>query len=250
MSRIRTIKPEILTDEKAACLSHAAWRLWVSMWPLADDTGRLPAHVNQLAAQVFWGRPETDTQAALAELVEVGLVTTYIVRGQQYALINGFVKHQRINRPSGPKYPAPDDDGSVHALLTDGSVNDSVSDHGVLTRPVPAVVAAPRKAPPPRCAFDFETIYRQYPRKSGKRLGLIKAANRITTEEAYQALRSAVERMADGWRGASREQLKFCPYWSSFITQERWRDDELPMPDGRPTNDGGPTALPAGVQRW
>jgi hypothetical protein len=116
MGRIRTIKPEILTDEKSAALSHPAWRLWVSMLVLADDAGRLPAAAGLLGGQVFWGQP-ADVQAALNELAGVGLIKLYAVRGQQYALINGFAKHQKIDRASGPKHPGPEqaDEGSSNA---------------------------------------------------------------------------------------------------------------------------------------
>jgi hypothetical protein len=118
MSRIRTIKPEVLSDEKAAHLTHEAWRLWVSMWVIADDAGRLPASPGFLAGQVFWGCP-ADAEAALAELVSAGLVMTYSVKNETYAVIAGWSKHQRINRPSGPKYPEPQGPDPV---VTDTSV--------------------------------------------------------------------------------------------------------------------------------
>lgn len=124
--RIRSIKPEILTDEKAAGLSHEAWRLWVSMFVLADDAGNLPASPRLLAAQVFWARP-ADVAPALAELVEVGLISLYQVHGQQFATICGFARHQKINRPSGAKYPSPVTP-DPHGALSEPSV----SLHGAL----------------------------------------------------------------------------------------------------------------------
>jgi hypothetical protein len=104
--RIRTIKPEILTDSKAARLSHEAWRLWVSSWVMADDAGRLPGSPELLRASVFWGR-EGDLERALDELQAAGLVTRYRVHGEPYLAINGWAKHQRINRPSGARCPSP-----------------------------------------------------------------------------------------------------------------------------------------------
>lgn len=111
--RIRTIKPEILTDAVAAGLSHAAWRLWVSMWCLADDHGRLPAAPTLLAAQVFWAQT-TPIDPLIAELTEAGLIETYVVRRQTFCRVLGWQKHQKIDRPSGAKFPGPDesDEGS------------------------------------------------------------------------------------------------------------------------------------------
>ena len=51
--RIRSIKPELLEDEKAAALSDAAWRLFVSSWLLADDYGCFRAGPRYLAALVW-----------------------------------------------------------------------------------------------------------------------------------------------------------------------------------------------------
>ena len=123
--RIRSIKPEILSDRKAAKLSHAAWRLWVSCWVQADDEGRLPADPDQLRARVFWGCA-ADIMLCLTELQDARLIEPYTVNGDIYIAIPNFRKHQKINRPSGAKYPAPE---GPHSFLTE----DSVRAHGGVT---------------------------------------------------------------------------------------------------------------------
>lgn len=122
MGRIRSIKPEILTDAKACRLSDAAWRLWVSTWVLADDLGRCPADPWILGGQVFPQRALTEVSGALSELSSSGLVRCYEVNGDAYLEISGFTRHQKINRPSGPKFPAP----------SGGFTEPSVSPHGAL----------------------------------------------------------------------------------------------------------------------
>ena len=132
--RIRTIKPEVLDDPVAAHLSSDAWRLWVSTWVLADDAGNLPAPRRLLETRVFWAyeRPP-DVDLLLSELATSkgedgkGLVFLYEVRGQRYLHITGFRSHQKINRPSGPKYPRPDDPSAV--AITQLSGQSSVSHH-------------------------------------------------------------------------------------------------------------------------
>jgi len=113
--RIRSIKPEILSDAKAARLSDRAWRLWVSMWILCDDCGLLPADADYLGSQVFWGTADRSAARGLAELVKVGLVQLYVVNGQQFGKICGWSKHQKIDRPSGPKFPAPTEESRTLA---------------------------------------------------------------------------------------------------------------------------------------
>lgn len=107
--RIRSIKPEILDDEKAAQLSDIAWRLWVSSWLLADDHGRFRASPMFLHAQAFWGRPRTVTEVegAIGELHDSGLIQVYVVNAQVYAAIPNWSRHQRIDNAAKPRCPEP-----------------------------------------------------------------------------------------------------------------------------------------------
>lgn len=119
MGRIRTIKPEVLLDRKAATLSNEAWRLWVSCWVIADDCGRLPADPKLLAGQVFWAHenPFDEASRALASLRESSMVEIYEVNGESFMQIRGWRKHQKIDRPSGPRFPGPDDGLSAQQSL-------------------------------------------------------------------------------------------------------------------------------------
>ncbi len=108
--RIRTIKPELLDDEKAAALSDAAWRLFVSSWLLADDHGRFRAGARYLAAQVWQdtGREAVAAQA-LAELAQAGRIRAYKVGGDTYAEIPTWARHQRIDNAGRERIPRPED---------------------------------------------------------------------------------------------------------------------------------------------
>lgn len=106
--RIRTIKPELLEDEKAAALSDAAWRLFVSSWLLADDHGRFRAGSRYLAAQVWQDTGRAQLAAdALAELATAGRVRVYQVDGDTYAEIPTWGRHQRIDNAGREIIPPP-----------------------------------------------------------------------------------------------------------------------------------------------
>lgn len=109
--RIRTIKPEILEDEIAAALSSDAWRLWVGMWLICDDYGRLRGEPRRLAASVFWGCPhKVDISAALGELETTKRIVRYLVNGQHHIEIQNWSKHQRIDNASKTfKLPGPNE---------------------------------------------------------------------------------------------------------------------------------------------
>ena len=98
--RIRTVKPEFWSDEKTGTLSMPAALLFLAMFNVADDKGRLRGVPSLLKAQAFPYRPEVDIEAALGELLAKKLVRPYQARGQAYLEITNFLKHQVINKPS------------------------------------------------------------------------------------------------------------------------------------------------------
>lgn len=122
--RIRTIKPEWLEDEKLAALSDEARLLSVALLLLADDHGRGRASPLYLASRVWCYGDASETLAkvsrGLRELAAAGYATFYKVKGQQYFAIRNWTKHQRVDKPSKPRVPGPEqrDDG-------DGSPPDS-----------------------------------------------------------------------------------------------------------------------------
>lgn len=106
--RIRTIKPELLTDAKAARLSDAAWRCFVSCWLLADDYGRLAGDSMIVGGMVFPARPLKVDQA-LDEVTAAGMISRYVVRGQTYIQITNWAKHQRIDNAGKARCPGPEE---------------------------------------------------------------------------------------------------------------------------------------------
>lgn len=106
--RIRTLKPELLTDAKAARLSDSAWRLFVSCLLLADDFGRFAGDPVIVGGQVFPTKP-AKAEAAIVELVKAGMLLAYQVRGQAYLAIANWTKHQRIDNAGKQRCPGPEE---------------------------------------------------------------------------------------------------------------------------------------------
>lgn len=114
MARIRSIKPEILEDEKTAPLSDAAFRLFTSMIFLADDHGNVRADARWLQGQVWWAHREPPQVAAiLREVYDAQLIQVYGVRGGVYAHLLGWEKHQRIDNAGKPRVPLPTDPEAI-----------------------------------------------------------------------------------------------------------------------------------------
>ena len=139
MSRIRTIKPEILEDEKTAQLDHLSWRVFVSLIILADDYGNGRADHRWLAGQITWATDDdaNDIREALARLsrdsregARDSLVVLYRVSGQAYYAVRQWARHQKVDKPGKPRVPGPemaDPKEPKHAISTtcEGSSRES-----------------------------------------------------------------------------------------------------------------------------
>jgi hypothetical protein len=64
--RIRTIKPELLEDDKTARLSHEEWRTFVSLLLIADDHGNCRANPKYLDGAIFHSR---ESREGLANII-------------------------------------------------------------------------------------------------------------------------------------------------------------------------------------
>ncbi|ODT01557.1 MAG: hypothetical protein ABS52_16570 [Gemmatimonadetes bacterium SCN 70-22] len=98
MPRIRSIKPEMFSDEKLAPLPVITRFVFVGLIAMADDAGRLLDNLKIIDAFLF---PETSETArrSLDELSSKGLIrrgTT--ASGQKIVEIVNWRKHQRIDR--------------------------------------------------------------------------------------------------------------------------------------------------------
>jgi hypothetical protein len=116
MARIRTIKPEWLEDELISRASPEARVMSVALILLADDYGNGRAAQPELSFRVFPPRDNSPEalqrvsrigQEALLELLGLGFVQLYQVRGQHYYRLPGWDKHQKVNHPGKPQVPAP-----------------------------------------------------------------------------------------------------------------------------------------------
>lgn len=117
MPRIRTLKPEILEDQKTAALDDTSWRVFVSLIILADDYGNGRADPRWLSGQILWmqgDRSKTmrETLATLSRDSREGardsLITLYEVHGQPYFSIRQFKRHQKVDHPGKPRVPGPE----------------------------------------------------------------------------------------------------------------------------------------------
>ena len=123
MARIRSIKPEYWDDRKLArCASRDARLLYIALWNLADEHGRLNGDPQWIKGQVFPYDNDLDS-SAVAKLLEelqapaLGAVIAYEVDGDPYLFLPKLARHQRLEpekvrsrlpAPPDPSGPEPD----------------------------------------------------------------------------------------------------------------------------------------------
>jgi len=235
MSRIRTIKPQLLSDEKTAALSHEGFRLFIGVVLLADDHGNLPGHPKWLETGVFWyQRPKQGIERVLAELVRAGFVATYEVRGQRYIAIRGWKKHQRVTHIGAPQYPLPSD---PEAKPIDGNYSDSRNPHETFTRlsrNTPESFSPEKeKEKEKECAsaseFDLEALYALYPRKRGRQKGLKALARLVKTPEDHERMRERILAFRAECEAKATPQ-QYIPHFSTWVNERRDLDEPELLP--------------------
>ncbi|WP_405931532.1 hypothetical protein [Streptomyces sp. NBC_00827] len=115
MARIRTIKPEAFASESLAAVSLTAERTFFGLLTQADDHGRFRDQPAVITGLLWSLRPEhgpVDVEDDLTQLAAAHLICRYEGDdGKRYLHIVTWRQHQKINRPSGVRFPAcPDHD--------------------------------------------------------------------------------------------------------------------------------------------
>jgi hypothetical protein len=206
--RIRSIKPEILEDAKTAGLDDHAWRLFVSLWMLADDYGGFHCHnERQVHGSVFWGTETTpaDTSAALARLSRDSLVTLYEVRGQRYGKITNWEKHQRVDHPGKPRVPQMTDPEAVVIRIGRGAVHGTSRDSRETLAPDPdpdlrSPTSDPDHAAAAASGVGGQAIAVQEPKPRVMALALVEPASGDWRDDAIDAAYEHYPRKRPRWR--------------------------------------------------
>lgn len=125
MARIRTIKPEFWVSEQIGNCSRNARLLFIGLWNFCDDRGVHPAKPRTLKAEVF-PQDEDITSVDVADwaqdLLKAGLIAEFEVTGERFWYVTGWLKHQRIDKPSN-KHPAPpvSNSASIPRIIVESS---------------------------------------------------------------------------------------------------------------------------------
>jgi hypothetical protein len=111
MARIRTIKPDFFTSLTIADLTPEQRLTFIGLWTHVDDEGRCVDDPRLIKAAIWPldDRNSVDVEIDLKALSESSLILRYTLNRKRYLAITNWFEHQRINRPTASKLPAPED---------------------------------------------------------------------------------------------------------------------------------------------
>lgn len=130
MPRIRTVKPEFWTSATIAKLSIPARLLFIALLNFADDQGRGKCFKREIAGFAFPYDDEVDVGPLLDELEAAGLIHRYEADNRPHFHVVSWFEHQRINRPTPSRLPAPPccRSSALHEELSEAIIEDAVTD--------------------------------------------------------------------------------------------------------------------------
>ena len=108
MPRIRTIQPSFPKSPSTGRVSPQARLLFIQLWTVADDAGRLRADLRTLLDQLY----PYDTDVAmflpawLDELEHEGCIERYAADGAEHLRVAHWRKYQKVDRPTASRLPS------------------------------------------------------------------------------------------------------------------------------------------------
>ena len=101
MARIRTVKPDLWTDEKVVKLPFEARLLFIGSFNFADDEGYLVDEPERLGLQVLPADRGIDMDALVDLLVAAGLLDRLVAEdGSTLLRVTNFDRHQKVSHPA------------------------------------------------------------------------------------------------------------------------------------------------------
>jgi len=94
MARARNIKPNFFKNELLGVADPMLNLLFISLWTLADKSGRLEDRPLRIKAETFPYRENIDVNGYLTELQRLEFICRYEVGGVGYIQVLNFEKHQ------------------------------------------------------------------------------------------------------------------------------------------------------------
>jgi len=229
MARIRTIKPEFPHSESIGRLSREARLLFILIWTVLDDEGRVRGNSRMLASLLYPFDDDAPSliEGWLGELEHEGCVRRYEVEGNTYLDVPKWLKHQKIDKPSNSKIPKFVEGPRALASPPETLAPD-LGPRTIVSRTLDLVPSAPGGAREDSLSDEFETWWASYPHKVAK-----PAAKRAFTAARRKVSQQTLLAGVDHYRATKPHDRAWCNP-ATWLNNERWNDQPAASGGARP----------------
>jgi hypothetical protein len=187
MARIRSVKPELWSDEKLAEVPRAVRLTFIGLISAcADDAGRLKGNPRVIRGAVYPLDDDISVEEIsrhLEQLAGIKVIQRYAVNGEQYIQIVNWKKHQKINRVTPSRLPSPHGGRSEDAVRVQGGRDGERSGAEMeMDEEKERSGARAREAPSPLPDPDPLDLQEQHPAPPAPRVVLPPYAKRLVDE--------------------------------------------------------------------
>lgn len=224
MARIRTIKPEFWTDEKIVELPMTARLLFIGLWNLCDDHGRMEYSPKRIKLQLF-PSDKIDVAQICGDLRRNGQIILYSVEGKEYLQVTNFKKHQQIKDGSrSSKFPEP----PAEIFCANLHESPQIAQNSQEGKGKEGKGKDQGKEGTAQSALEilFEEFWKVYPKKKSKGDAL-KAFATIEPkpdEQLVATMIATIERAktSEQWRSSGGQYI---PYPATWLRDKGWLDE-------------------------
>lgn len=163
MPRIRSIKPEFWQDQKLSRLPALTRLVYICLWSMADDEGRVEADSETVWHFGFPREDRGEVAKSLRVLAESSRIVLYRgANGSECIAIPRWLSHQKIDKPSRSKIEAPpafsaDSANPPRTFVEDSTtdrdqgsgIREGIKDQGSISSPVGDTPPAPKRKTDP-----------------------------------------------------------------------------------------------------
>lgn len=250
MARKRFIKPEFFKDPDLADLPIEARYLYAGLWPWMDRQGVVESDSRLHRANVFPYDEKVKVSTVegwIDQLINAGFLIKFSWQGKTLLFCPKFSKHQKPYSDEKSNFEVTQeflDTLTIDAVLPPGDLNvtstKQQSNPSLEVRVRDEVRDEERRT---KKRFDFEKVYRKFPRREGKSRGMESFETQILTDQDFADLETAVDHYSQ-LMVLRKSETKHILLWSTFAN--RWRDyierpEELDKP--KPKNYSELTTL-------
>ncbi len=220
MARIRYLKPEFFKDEDLADLKYQTRITFQGLWCYADREGRLEDRPKYLKAEIFpYDNVDMDKELDILSKPKARTGKPFIIRyninNNKYIQILEFLKHQKphhTEKDSEILEPTlkdkgngdGEDKGNGKAQQSECEVKERVNNGEVTVK------------------FDFESIWKRYPRKKGKEKAIRSFNKQIKTADKWTLINKCLDNYLKEIEILEREE-QYILHGSTWFN-ESWKD--------------------------